>query len=370
MLSGAPKGFAAAILLSLALCAAPARTQQPAAAQPAAAPAQSAPQAAPAQATPPQPAASQQGTPLTPLERGANGQYTLRQNAYEVRLNITVLDGSGRTIQTLDKDAFRVFEDNVPQTIASFRHEDLPVSLGILIDSSGSMYDKQTAVAQTALDLVKLSNPEDETVLIDFSDEALIDQDFTSDIGKLQEGLSYLKADGGTAIYDTLVLAADYLSKNAKHPKQVLLIVTDGDDDASDATLEEAIRSIQDIDGPVVYCIGLLFGEDIDKKESRHARSVLEALSEQTGGAAYFPKSVKDVDAIAKEVANDIRTQYTISYHPTKPPELGGYRTVRVEAKARSYGKLSVRTRSGYYPRVTPAAGSAITPAAVSPAAQ
>jgi VWFA-related protein len=351
MLSGAPKGFAAATLLSLALCAAPARAQP----------------AAPVQATPPQPADSQQGTPLSNIERGANGQYTLRQNAYEVRLNITVLDSAGRTIQTLDKNAFRVFEDNVPQTIASFRHEDLPVSLGILIDSSGSMSDKQVAVAQAALDLVKLSNPQDEAVLIDFSDKAFIDQDFTSDVAKLQQGLSYLKSDGATAIYDTLVLAADYLSKNAKHPKQVLLIVTDGDDDASDATLEEAIRSIQDIDGPVVYCIGLLFGEDIDKKESRHARSVLEALSEQTGGAAYFPKSVKEVDAIAKEVANDIRTQYTISYHPSKPPELGGYRTVRVEAKGRGYGKLSVRTRSGYYPRVTPAAGSDAAPAAATP---
>jgi VWFA-related protein len=346
MLSGAPKGFAAATLLSLALCAAPARAQQPA---------------------PAQPAASQQGTPLNPLERGANGQYTLRQNAYEVRLNITVLDGAGRTIQTLGKDAFRVFEDNVPQTIASFRHEDLPVSLGILIDSSGSMYDKRAAVDAASLDLVKLSNPQDEAFLVDFSWEAFIDQDFTSDISKLQQGLSYIKSSGGTAIYDALVASADYLSKNAKHPKQVLLIVTDGEDNASSATLEEAIRRIQDFDGPVVYCIGLLFGDDSTKTESRHARRVLETLSEQTGGAAYFPKSVKEVDAIAKEVANDIRTQYTISYHPTRPPELGGYRTVRVEAKDRSYGKLSVRTRSGYYPRVTPAAGSAAGPAAARP---
>ena len=357
MLSGASKGFAAAALLSLALCAAIARAQQSAPTPPAAQP------AAPAQATPPGPADSQQGTPLNPIERGSGGTFTLRQNAYEVRLNATVLDSSGRTIQTLDKDAFRVFEDNVPQTIASFRHEDLPVSLGILIDSSGSMYDKRAAVDAASLDLVKLSNPQDEAFLVDFSWEAFIDQDFTSDISKLQQGLSYIKSSGGTAIYDALVASADYLSKNAKHPKQVLLIVTDGEDNASSATLEQAIRRIQDFDGPVVYCIGLLFGDDTTKTEARHARRVLETLSEQTGGAAYFPKSVKDVDAITKEVANDIRTQYTISYHSTKPPELGGYRVVRVEARDKGYGKLSVRTRSGYYPRVTPAAAQS-TPAA------
>ena len=356
MLPEVSKGFFAAALLSLTLSAPIAFAQQPA---PAPAPAQSSPGAASAPVQSPQPADSQPGTPIGPIDRSAPGQYTLRANAYEVRLNVAVLDSSGRSVQTLDKDAFRLFEDNVPQTIASFRHEDLPVSLGILIDSSGSMYDKRPAVDAASLDLVKLSNPEDEAFLVDFSYEAFIDQDFTNSIDKLQQGLSYIKSSGGTAIYDALVASADYLSKNAKHPKQVLLVITDGEDNASSATLEAAIRRIQDFDGPVVYCIGLLFGDDTSKTESRHARRVLETLSEQTGGVAYFPKSVKDVDAITKEVANDIRTQYTIAYHSTKPPELGGYRVVRVEAKDKNYGKLSVRTRSGYYPRVVDAATSA-----------
>ena len=289
---------------------------------------------------------------LGQIQRGAGGRYTLHEDAYEVRLNATVLDGSGKSILDLTKDAFHVYEDGVPQTINSFRHEDLPVSLGILIDSSGSMYDKRAAVTQAALDLVKLSNKEDEAFVVDFSWEAFIDQDFTGDITKLQQGLSYIKSSGGTAMYDALVASADYLSKNAKHPKQVLLIVTDGEDNASSASLEQSIRRIQDLDGPVIYCVGLLFGEDTDKRESRHARRVLEALAEQTGGAAYFPRSLRDVDEIAAEVARDIRTQYTISYHSTKPPTLGGYRQVHVEAKAKNYGKLTVRTRSGYYPRV------------------
>jgi Ca-activated chloride channel family protein len=305
--------------------------------------------------------------PIGTIGRGTGGKYTLREDAYEVRLNASVFDQTGRSIETLDKDAFRVYEDGVPQAIAHFSHEDLPVSLGILIDSSGSMYDKRTAVDEASLDLVKLSNPEDEAFVVDFSWEAFIDQDFTNDINKLQQGLSYIKSSGGTAIYDALVASADYLSKNAKHPKQVLLVITDGEDNASSATLEAAIRRIQDFDGPVIYSIGLLFGDDTNKGEARTARRVLETLSEETGGQAYFPKSVKEVDAIAKEVANDIRTQYTIAYHSTKSPTLGGYRQVHVEAKEKGYSHLSVRTRSGYYPRVANTASTAGDPGSPSP---
>jgi Ca-activated chloride channel homolog len=295
------------------------------------------------------PAQQSQGT----AQRGPGGKFTLREDAYEVRLNATVLEGS-RSVLDLPEDAFHVYEDGVPQTINYFRHEDLPVSLGILIDSSGSMYDKRSAVNQASLDLIKLSNPLDEAFLVDFSWEAFIDQDFTSDPAKLQQGLSFIKSSGGTAIYDALVASADYLSKNAKHPKQVLLLVTDGEDNASSATLETAIRRIQDLDGPTIYCVGLLFGSDTDKSEARHARRVLEALAEQTGGVAYFPKNLKEVDAIASEVATDIRTQYTIAYRSTNPPGTGngGYRQVHVEAKAKGYGKLQVRTRSGYFPRI------------------
>ncbi len=310
-------------------------------------------------------AAPTASTPAGPAQvgKGANGRYTLTQDAFEVRLDASVIDGSGRTIQTLPESAFHVYEDGVPQTITSFRHEDLPVSIGLLIDSSGSMYDKRAAVDKASLDLIKLSNPGDEEFLVDFSSEAFIDQDFTSSLDKLQEGLGYIKSSGGTAAYDALVASADYLSKNSKNPKQVLIIITDGEDNASSATLEQAIRRIQDFDGPVIYSIGLLFGEDTDKREARHARKVLETVSAETGGAAYFPKSLKDVDAVAAAVAADIRAQYTIAYHSTNPPLKGGYRQVHVEAKEKSMGRLDVRTRAGYYPR-TSAAKDAGTPGA------
>jgi len=307
-------------------------------------------------------AAKPQAAPTQQSEPGVvtkeNGRYTLQANAYEVRLNASVVDSSGHEVDSLPQDAFHVYEDGVAQTIAGFRHEDIPVSIGILIDNSGSMYDKVQAVSAGALDLVKLSNSQDEAFLVDFSSEAYIDQDLTSDIGKLQQGLSYIKPSGGTALYDAVIASADYLSKNAKRTKQVILIITDGEDNASSASLESAIRRVQDMDGPAIYCIGLLFGDDVSRSEAHHAKEVLQELSDQTGGLAYFPKSLKDVDGIAHEVAQDIRTQYTIEYSSTNPPSRGGYRQIHVEAKAKGYHGLQVRTRTGYFPK-TAATGAA-----------
>ena len=306
----------------------------------------------------PVPAPSSKGPTKSGEITKENGHYTLRANAYEVRLNASVIDSSGQVVENLTQDAFHVYEDGVPQTIIGFRHEDVPVSLGILIDSSGSMYDKRAAVDAASLDLVRLSNHQDEAFLVDFSSEAYIDQDFTGSIDKLQQGLAYIKSSGGTAMYDAVIASADYLSKNAKRSKQVLLIVTDGDDNASSGTLEQTIRRVQDLDGPAIYCIGLLFGEDVSHSESRHSREVLTELSAQTGGQAYFPRSLKEVDGIAREVAQDIRQQYTIEYRSTKSPELGGYRQIHVEAKEKGYRGLQVRTRPGYFPKVAGAGGA------------
>jgi Ca-activated chloride channel homolog len=288
-----------------------------------------------------------------------DGRFTLRTNAYEVRLNASVFDSGDHEVDSLPESAFKIYEDGTLQKIVGFRHEDLPISLGILIDSSGSMYDKRASVDAAALNLVKLSNPKDEAFLVDFNSEPYIDQDFTSSIGKLQQGLAYMKAGGGTALYDAVIASADYLSKNAKQSKQVLLIVTDGDDNSSNASLEETIRRVQALDGPSIYCVGLLFGGDLSHKDVKHSREVLTQLADDTGGQAYFPKSLKEVDEIAQQVAQDIRSQYMMEYHSTKPMELGGYRTIHVEASAKGFHGLRVRTRAGYFPKVAGSSGAA-----------
>jgi Ca-activated chloride channel family protein len=280
-----------------------------------------------------------------------NGVYTLRRNVDEVVLNCTVVDSHGHLVNDLTQNDFHVFEDDAPQTIVSFQHSDLPVSIGILVDNSGSMRDKRSAVITAALDLVRASNPDDEAFVVNFSDEAFLDQDFTSSIAKLEQGLSHVQSAGGTALYDAVVAAANHLAEGARHPKQVLVIITDGDDDASGTSLVEAIHRVQDLQGPVVYSIGLLFGKDNTAHEVNTARSALNNLSANTGGLAFFPRSLSDVDSVAAEVARDIRNQYTIGYHSTIPMSLGGYRTVRVEARAQHHGKLFVRTKPGYYPQ-------------------
>lgn len=274
---------------------------------------------------------------------GSSSAYTLHINAEEVVLNCTVLDKKGGLVNDLTAGNFKVFEDKTSQTVISLQHRDTPVSIGLVIDNSGSMSSKRAAVVSAALDLVKASNPQDETFVINFSDQAYLDQDFTSDLGELQKGLSHLSLSGGTALFDTVVTAADKMERSATRPRKVLIVITDGDDNSSRLTLEDAIHRVQDLEGPIVYSIGLLFGGN----KSRHARHDLEAISNETGGIAFFPGSLKDVDSVAAEVARDIRNQYAIAYHSPQAAA-GGYHTVKVEANAAGHSKLTVYTRSGY----------------------
>ncbi len=281
------------------------------------------------------------------IEKGKNGVYTLHEDVDEVLLSCAVVDDKGRPVLDLGRKDFRVWEDGVAQTTTSFVHQDLPVSMGILVDNSGSMRDKRGAVNAAALKLLEESNPKDTAFVVNFSDRAYLDQGFTADRVALRNGLSHFDSKGTTALYDAISASADELSKHAKQPKQVLLIITDGADNASHLELTDAIRKVQSLGGPVVYSIGLLY--DADKAEADRARNDLEQLSADTGGLAYFPRSLDEVDRIADEVARDIRNQYTVGYHSTRPASQGGYRTVHVEASAPGHGKLIVRTRSGYY---------------------
>ncbi|WP_260705081.1 VWA domain-containing protein [Edaphobacter flagellatus] len=285
-------------------------------------------------------------TQVQPPRPGSSDAYTLHVDAEEVVLNCTVLDSKGELVNDLTKSDFKVFEDKALQKVISLQHQDTPVSIGLLVDNSGSMSTKRAAVAAAALDLVKASNPQDESFVINFSDQAYLDQDFTSDLNQLQKGLSHLSLSGGTALYDTVVTAADKMERSATRPRKVLIVITDGDDNASKLTLDNAIHRVQDMQGPIIYSIGLLFGDD----RSRHAKRDLQALSSETGGISFFPNSLKDIDSVAAEVARNIRNQYAIAYHSPQASN-GGYHTVKVETKASGHGKLTVYTRPGYRSR-------------------
>jgi Ca-activated chloride channel family protein len=291
--------------------------------------------------------------PATPGEQSQDqgqpsrdsGVFVITKQVEEVVLHATAMDDKNHLITTLDKSAFSVFENNQPQTITSFRHEDVPVAMGIVIDNSGSMREKREKVNKAALNLVRSSNPQDQVFVVNFNDEYYLDQAFTSDINKLREALEKVEARGGTALYDAIVASSDYMKKNARLQKKVLFVVTDGEDNASRESLEEAVRRLQEENGPTVYAIGLL-GEE----KARRARRALETIAQRTGGIAFLPRTLDEVDEISRTVAHDIRNQYTIGYKPSTPKSAGGYRAIRVEAHAKGYGKLVVRTRSGYYP--------------------
>jgi VWFA-related protein len=277
-------------------------------------------------------------------EKNSSGTFVFKAEVQEVTLHATVVDDHLRPITTLGRTAFQVFEDGNPQRITSFRQEDIPVALAIVIDNSGSMRDKRPGVNAAALNLVRSSNPQDQVCVINFNDAYYLDQDYTGSVNLLQEALERIEARGGTALYDALVATSDHLMKSAKLQKKIILVVTDGEDTASRDSLEQAVRTIAVDGGPTVYTIGLL-GQEREKK----ARRALRILAEQTGGVAFFPGSVNEVEAISQQIAHDIRNQYTIGYKPSTPKTEGGYRQVRVDAAASGFKKLSVRTRSGYY---------------------
>jgi Ca-activated chloride channel family protein len=274
-----------------------------------------------------------------------SGTFVFKAEVQEVVLHATVVDEKQRLITNLDRNAFSVFENGQQQAIKNFRMEDVPVAMGIVIDNSGSMREKREKVNKAALNLVRSSNPQDQVFVVNFNDEYYLDQDFTGDINKLRESLEKVESRGGTALYDAVVASADHLAKNAKLSKKVLFVVTDGEDNASRESLEQAVRRLQEENGPTVYAIGLLGDE-----KARRARRALQTLAERTGGIAFLPRTVDEVDEISRTVAHDIRNQYTISYAPSTPKSVGGYRTIRVDARAKGYNKLTVRTRTGYYP--------------------
>ncbi|HVO80168.1 MAG TPA: VWA domain-containing protein [Terriglobales bacterium] len=295
---------------------------------------------------PPAPSQNQSQPPAGQAPQSSDsGVFVFKTQVEEVVLHATVVDDKQRMVTGLDRNAFTVFEDGKPQKITSFRHEDIPVSMGIVIDNSGSMREKRDKVNKAALNLVRSSNPQDEVCVVNFNDEYYLDQPFTSNIALLKEALEKYETRGGTALYDAVVATSDELRKHARLQKKVLFVVTDGEDNASRESLEQAVQRLSEENGPTVYAIGIL-GEE----RARRARRALQTMAERTGGIAFLPKTSDEVDQISRTIAHDIRNQYTLGYKPSTPKNVGGYRTIRVEAKAAGHGKLTVRTRSGYYP--------------------
>lgn len=268
---------------------------------------------------------------------------TFRADTRLVVLHASVVDSKGNLITSLKKEDFKVFENSVPQQVKVFRREDVPVSMGLIIDNSGSMRDKRKKVEAASLAMVKASNPQDEVLVVNFNDEAYEDVPFTNDIKKMEEGLTKIDSRGGTAMRDAIDLVIDHVKSKAKKDKKVIFIVTDGNDNTSAMTLEKLVQKAHNSE-IVMYAIGLLSEEE--NREAKKAKRALDALTTASGGVSYYPKELADVERIALQVAQDIRNQYIIAYSPSNQTLDGSFRQIKVQTSGKKY---SVRTRSGYY---------------------
>jgi Ca-activated chloride channel family protein len=298
----------------------------------------------------------QPANPQTPPAERKNKEYTISVDVNEVVVHATVFDKKGHMVNDLKQGDFHVFEDGALQTLTHFSHADVPVSMGIVIDDSGSMRDKRQAVNAAALIFAKTSNPQDQVFVVNFNDVYYLDTpgDFATTIEDLKSALDKIDSRGGTALRDAVIASLDHL-KLGNRDKKVLLVVTDGEDNASRYTLEELMTRAQKSNA-VIYTIGLLGSDEtsnlfkIRGGEAHRAAKVLKDLAEATGGDAYFPKSLDEVENTCRQIAHDIRNQYTLVYRPTNVKKDGTFRAIRVDAfQTNTKNKLQVRTRPGYF---------------------
>ncbi len=296
----------------------------------------------------------EQGAGKSIQKRGKG--FVLHADVNLVVLHATVFDKKGRMINDLGQQDFRVFEDGVQQKLAVFSHADVPVTMGIVIDDSGSMRPKRPSVNAAALTFVKTSNPQDQVFVVNFNDVYYLDTpgDFATSEEDLQTALGKIDSRGGTALYDAVYASLDHL-RLGTHDKKVILVITDGEDNASRYSFDQLVQHAQK-SGAEIYTIGLLGNDEsgglfkIHSGSDKRAAKVLRKLADSTGGKAYFPKSLDEVDATCRQIAHDIRDQYTLAYYPSNTKKDGTFRMVRVDAfYPNSRTKLTVRTRPGYY---------------------
>jgi VWFA-related protein len=280
--------------------------------------------------------------------------FKISVETLEVNLPVSVLDKEGRPVDGLKQEHFQVYEDKVLQKIKTFRHEDIPLSLGLVIDNSGSMRNKRERVNSSALAFVRESNPEDETLIINFDDSAYLEQDFTSSIGDLIDALENIDARGETALYDALYLAAEKVTKEGKKDKKAILLISDGEDNVSKYGINKVIEVLRQ-SKITLYAIGLLEEDDqrgglFKKPPSKKAKDDLIKFADITGGQAYFPKNLDEVEELVKTIAHDLRNHYTITYTPTNTNLDGTWREISVKiTPPKNMPKFSSHTKQGYY---------------------
>ena len=280
--------------------------------------------------------------------------YRIGVNVDLVVVHTSVTDKNGLFVTGLKLENFKLFEDGIAQSITSFSQEDVPVSLGIAIDTSGSMRPKIESVNRAALAFIRACNPADEEFLIGFNSEVELLEDYTNDLDLITDTLNNTVVTGGTALYDAIYLAVQKAQTGSK-PKKALVVISDGEDRDSYYSLDEMVAKVQESDVQI-YAIGFLnptpekglFGR-WSKSEPEKAHDALERIALETGGKAFFPKDVKEIHAIVAQVAHELRNQYSISYTSSNAARNGAWRRIKVALDLPITPSLHVRYRAGYF---------------------
>jgi len=301
----------------------------------------------------PQPS-TQTPKPAAPNNKD-DDNFQLNVDVQIVEVPVSVTNKDGALINNLARTNFQVFEDKVEQHIKEFKHEDIPLSIGLVIDNSGSMrlQSKRSRVASAALTFVRESNPDDETFIVDFNEEAYLLQDYTRSMATLVDSLSNIDPHGGTAMNDAIYLAVEHL-KSGSRDKKALLVITDGEDMDSKYGINPLLEHIKQSKDITIYTIGLLDENDdrgglFSQSPSKKAKKDLEKISELTGGEAFFPKTVNEVSEICQRIARELRNQYTLIYSPSNDKRDGTWRNVEVRVTPpQGTPKPNVKFRTGY----------------------
>ena len=291
-------------------------------------------------------------------KKGPGDEYTLVTDVDLVVLHTTVMNEKGHLVTDLPASNFRVYEDNVEQKLSVFRNEDVPITAGLVLDNSASMRPNRHQMMAGALRFVETSNAMDEIFVVNFNDDYYLDlrdKDFSNDVKELKEALEKTNTRGSTAFYDALRASLQHLKRGTRQ-KKVLLVITDGVDNASVSRYDTVLREAQQSEA-AIYLVALPCTDS--GRDCRRAKREMRKLADLSGGLATFPTSIEQVDALCRQIAHDIRNQYVIGYYSSNRARDGSFRNVRVDVvnAPKNYDKLTPRHRLGYY--AGPAPGGA-----------
>jgi Ca-activated chloride channel family protein len=287
-------------------------------------------------------------------ELGTPGEDRIKIDTDLVNLDVMVIDQNNNPVFNLKKEDFSVYEDKIKQTVESVSREEVPVSFGMVIDTSGSMRSKLQSVSDAAVSLIKQMRLDDEAFVASFKAEAELVQDFTADKRELEDAIGELYTSGGTALLDAIIATADHAQEKGKRRRKALVVISDGLEKNSSSKEKEVMEAIKE-DEVQVYLVGFIDAEEekglFGRSPAKKAKDLLSRIADDSGGRAYFPKDISEIPAIAAQIAKDLRTQYVISYYPANDKRDGAFRTIQVGVNQVGGRKLIARTRRGYYAR-------------------